>query len=440
MCYNTPYMNILFISNDLIGGNLALLLKKEGHNVKLFIEDSGRHENFDNMIVKTYSWEKELPWVGKNGLIIFDDVGYGEIQDDLRKKGYTVFGGSKIGDKLEQDRVFGQKMFRKYGLKTVPLKNFDTIKQAIKYVKKNKRAWVIKQNNHHYSKVLNYVGEFEDGRDVLGMLYNYYHNKKTSTEKISLHERVRGVEIGCGRYFNGNDWVGPIELNIEYPKFFPGDLGPMTSEMGTLAWYTDDENNKLFQETIAKMKPYLEKINFRGDFEINCMVNEKGAWCLEATARIGSPIVHLHSELNKSPWGEFLYAIAKGEQYNLKWKKGYGIVVLVAVPPFPYTEKAQKNLLYGSYIYLDNLKDKERKHVHFEEISYDTNRKRHYISDIRGYILYVTEVTSNVKKTQKKVYDIIKKIYIPKMFYREDIGTSFVKGNKAKLKKWGYIK
>jgi phosphoribosylamine--glycine ligase len=99
-------MKILFISNDLIGGNLALLLKKEGHSVKLFIEDSGRHENFDNLVTKTYSWKKELPWVGTDGLIVFDDVGYGEIQDDLRKKGYNVFGGSKGGDRLEQDRVF----------------------------------------------------------------------------------------------------------------------------------------------------------------------------------------------------------------------------------------------------------------------------------------------------------------------------------------------
>lgn len=432
-------MNILFISNDLIGGNLALLLKKEGHNVKLFIEDSGRHENFNNMITKVYNWKKELPWVGTDGLIVFDDVGYGEIQDDLRKQGYTVFGGSKGGDRLEQDRVFGQKMFREHGIKTFPLKDFNSIKNAISFVKKHKKAWVIKQNNHHYSKVLNYVGEFDDGRDVLGMLYNYYHSKRANTEKISLHEKIIGVEIGCGRYFNGHDWVGPIEFNIEYPKFFPGDLGPMTSEMGTLAWYSNDEKNKLYRETIEKMTAYLRKVNFRGDFEINCIVNETGIYALEATARMGSPIIHLHSELNKSPWGEFLYAVAKGEDYNLKWKKGYGIVVLVAVPPFPYTEKAQRNLLYGSYVYLDNLKQRDNQHVHFEEVSYNTNKKRFYISDTRGYILYVTGVTSSIKKTQNNVYRIIKDVYIPKMFYRNDIGDSFLKENRAKLIKWGYI-
>ncbi len=432
-------MNILFISNDLIGGNLAHLLKKEGHNVKLFIEDSGRHENFNNMVIKTYNWKKELTWVGKNGLIVFDDVGYGEIQDDLRKQGYTVFGGSKAGDRLEQDRAFGQKIFKQYGLKTVPLKDFNNIKNAITFVKKNRKAWVIKQNNHHYSKVLNYVGEFDDGRDVIGMLSNYYHNKKAGAEKISLHQRIRGVEIGVGRYFNGVNWVGPIEYNIEYPRFFPGDIGPMTSEMGTVAWFSDDEKNKLYQDTILKLEPYLKKIKFIGDFEINFIVNETGAYPLEATTRMGSPIIHLHSELNISPWGEFLYAVARGEDYNLKWKKGYGMVVLIAVPPFPYTEKSQKNLLYGSYIYLDNLDAKDMEHIHFEEVSYNSHKKRYYISDTRGYILYVTDVNASLKKTQSSVYSMIKNIYIPKMFYRSDIGNSFLEKSKAELKKWGYL-
>ncbi len=431
-------MRILFISNDLIGGNLAYLLKQEGHNVKLFIEDSGRYENFDNMIPKTYNWRRELPWIGKDGLIIFDDTGYGEIQEELRKDGYIVFGGSKLGDKMEMDRSYGQKIFKKYGLKTVPLKDFSNAKKAIDFVKKNKKAWVIKQNNHHYSKIVNYIGEFDDGRDVVGMLKNYALNSKFKNEKISLHEKLKGVEIGVGRYFNGKDWVGPIEFNIEHPRFFPGDVGPMTSEMGTLAWYSDNEENKLYKEILKKIKPYLRKIDFRGDFEINCIVNKTGVYPLEATARLGSPIVHLHSEIHKSPWGEFLYAIAKGENYNLKWEKGFGLVVLVAIPPFPYTERAQKNILYGSNIYMTDFKEEDWKHIHFEEVALKKG-SQFYISDTRGYIVYATSIAKTIKEAQKKVYELIDKIYIPKMFYRNDIGNSFLKKNQALLKKWGYL-
>jgi len=429
-------MNILFISNDLIAGNLAYILKKEGNSVKLYIDDKNRKNNFENLVTKTRDWEKELKWVGKDGLIIFDDVGYGTIQDKLRKDGYSVFGGSEASDLLESDRKYGQDIFREYGLQTVTLVDFDSIINAIEFVKENPSPWVIKQNNHHFSKVINYVGQRDDGKDVIDMLENYAHHPDVKNQKISLHKKITGIEIGVGRYFNGTDWIGPIELNVEYPRFFPGDIGPMTSEMGTLAWYTDDENNFLFKEVLSKLKPFLIKTNFRGDFEINCIINKEGIFPLEATTRFGSPIIHLQVELHESPWGEFLKAIANGERYNLKWKKGYGIVVLCAVPPLPYGKEENGSLVCGAKIYFENFKESDFEHVHFEEVSLKENQ--YYISDSRGYILYVTSCAETILSAQEKVYDLIKNIHIPKMFYRNDIGSSFIE-NEKKLKEWKYL-
>ncbi len=432
-------MRILFISNDLIGGNLAYLLTKEGHEVKLYIEDRDRRNNFANLVAQTKNWKKELEWVGKDGLIIFDDVGYGKEQDSLRKKGYKVFGGSALGDKIEQDREFGNKIFAKYGIKTPPLFDFDNIKDAVEFLDNHKKPWVVKQNNHHYSKVLNYVGKYNDGRDVKSLLLNYLSNPKVKNEKLTLQEKVVGVEIGVGRYFNGNSFVGPIEYNAEHPYFFPGDIGPLTSEMGTVAWYGENESEKMYQETLAKIEPFLKEIDFRGDFEIDCIVNESGATAIECTARIGSPIVHLHSELNLSPWGEFMYAIASGEQYKLKWKKGFGIVILLAVPPFPYVARIQENLLQNVCIYFEDTSEEFMSHVHFEEVSVN-NQGAHYISDNRGYILYVTGVAKTPRECMELVYDRINKIAIPKMLYRNDIGLKFSNENLKKLREWGYFR
>lgn len=435
-------MNILFISNDLIGGNVAYLLKKEGHNVKLYIDEKKRRGNFTNLVKKTADWEKELKWVGKgkNGLIVFDDVGYGKIQDDLRKQGYSVFGGCKLGDDLELNRQFGKEIFAHYGIKTVPLINIDSVKDAINFVKRNPGAWVIKQNGHS-SKSFNYVGVYDDGRDVIDVLENYEENTKYKHSVISLQERIEGIEIGVGRYFNGEDWMGPIEFNIEHKKLFPGDLGPSTSEMGTLAWYDDDDNNKLFQETLAKIKPYLKEIKFKGDFDINCIVNENGAFPLEATPRFGSPIIHLHSEIHQSPWGEFFKACADGKPYDLKWQKGFGLVTLITVPPFPYSQRYQNTSWKGINIYFDQVAEKEMEHIHFEEVSLreDHGKKQYEISDDRGYILYVTSVGKTVEEAREKSQKIIDGIHIPKMFYRNDIGTKFINEDHEKLKKWGYL-
>ncbi len=442
-------MKILFISRDLIAGNLAYLLKKEGHDVKLYVSEKKRRLNFDNLVEKTDNWKKELNWVGKDGLLVFDDVGWGKDQDKLRKKGYLVVGGSELGDRLETDREFGQSIFKKYGLNTVPLVDFDDIEEAILYVRKNKGAWVIKRNDG-MSKFMSYVGKFDDGRDVENLLINYLQNKHLKKDKISLHQRVDGIEMGVGRFFNGNDWVGPIEINFEHIKFMPSDIGPATSEMGTLAWYDDNEKNKLFQETLEKLKPYLKEIGFKGDFALNCMVNESGAYVLEATSRFGSPIIHLQSEIQDLKWFDFLLAVAKGEKYNMKWKKGYGIVLGMMVPPFPYSKNLKESLFCGMNIYFKDFSDSDFRHIHFEEVSKRIcpgNKKElsidsglYYISDNRGYILYITAVEDTLEKTQEKIYSLAEKIIIPKVMYRNDIGDNFKNNQEKTLKKWGYIK
>lgn len=432
-------MKVLFISNDLIAGNLAYLLKKEGHEVKIYIDDKKRRKNLTNLVNKTLDWKRELDWVGKDGLVVFDDVGYGAEQDRLRDQGYKVVGGSELGDKIELDRAFGNEMFFKYGVPTPFLKDFENIRDAIKFVEENKRPWVIKQNNHHYSKVLNYVGRYEDARDVKSLLINYLNNPKVREEKITLQERVDGVEIGVGRYFNGKKFVGPIEYNIEYTRFLPGDIGPLTSEMGTLAWYGSDFNNRLYKETLEKLEGFLVEAGFIGDFEVDCIVNEKGPKVIECTARFGSPIVHLQSEIQTSSWCDFLNAIANGEDYDLKYKEGFGIVVLIAVPPFPYVPRLQENLLNNIDVYFDDTSEEFMSHVHFEEISKYKNTGSYYISDNRGYILYVTGVADTVESCRDIVYERINKISIPKMMYRNDIGMKFINEESENLKKWGYL-
>lgn len=432
-------MNILFISKDLNAGNLAYLLTKEGHSVKLYIDNKESRHNFDNMVTRIDNWRTELSWVGKDGLIVFDDVGYGATQDRLRKQGYTVFGGSAKGEKLETDREYGQEIFKKCGIETVELKDFENMDDAAMFIKKNPAAWVLKTDNGN-GKFYSYVGELPDGDDVLCLLRNYLLHSPINKKAVTLHKRIYGVEIGVGRYFNGKDWVGPIEYNIEHVSFMAGNVGPTTSEMGTLAWYDDNEKNKLYLATLAKMKDFLATTGFRGDFEVNCIVNEDGVFPLEATARLGTPAIHLHSEIHESPWGEFLHAVASGKQYDLKWKKGYATVALMAVPPFPFSKKSKEHDHYGIRIHFVDTKPEDFKHVHFEEVALSSiDKGQYYITDKQGYILYVTGLGATVKEAQKKMYALAKKVVIPKVMYRNDIGDSFDHTDRDKLKAWGYL-
>ncbi len=435
-------MNILFISKDLGQITLACKLAREDHAVKVHeIENTFKGKLRRPLIQFVSDWKKELSWVGERGLIVFDYTGMGKTQDNLRKQGLSVFGGCELGDRLENNRQYGQKIFSLVGMKVKQSIDFYNIDNVVKFVGKNKKKWAIKQNGH-LDKGLNYIGKLETGEDVISVLKNYRKNLKTKKIHLDLQEKIDGIEIAAGRFFDGTEWAGPICLNIEHKNLFNDDLGPKTHEMGNLMWYEENENNKLFKETLAKMKKYLKRANFKGYFDVNCIVDKDAAYPLEATARFGQPTAQIQTTIQNSPWGEFMKAVADGKEFNLKYKKGYAIVVFLGTPPYPYANRSNFNSPKDlEILFKEKISKEEMENIYFEEASIFNKKDRikYVICGKSGYIAHVAGMGKTVAEAREKTYKLINKIVIPKMFYRTDIGLKFIQEDQAKLRKWGWI-
>lgn len=435
-------MRILIISKACDSSSLAYKLAKEGNEVKYYVEA----DHFDKVcngfgVSRTSNWQNELDWVGKDGLIIFDYTGFGKIQDELRAKGYSVVGGSEGGEALELERDFAFRIMAEAGVPSLPLYHFKQVSEAITFIKSNPGPWVVKHNGD-VDKTLTYVGQTHDDRDVIDLLEKY---KKSSLDlsDIVLQKKVQGIEIAVARFFNGADWVGPIEINVEHKDLFNNNLGPKTGEMGTLLWFIEGEETPLFNQTLAKLRPYLKGANFRGNIDVNCIVNADGIFPLEITARFGYPAIALEYGLTISPFGEFLKAVADGSDYHMKWHRGFGIVVQIAVPPFPYALEDSKYSSAGLKIHFtEQLTQKEFSSLHFCDVQIDRTPegKREYIlAGDEGYALCVTSIGSTIREARTKAYDLINKIIIPKMFYRTDIGLSFMEKDGSMLREWDYV-
>lgn len=434
-------MRILFISDSLLTGDFVLRLQAEGHEVKLYIADFELQNCYANLITKVSDWQAELDWVGKDGLIIFDDVGYGKAQDQLRADGYTVFGGTEISERLETDRQYGQQVFAQAGLDCLPTHDFASGQAAIDFISENPGPWVIKYSNSHWMKSYAFLGEEENGSDVIAVLKNYQAHNINTKETVTVQKRVYGTEVGVGRYFNGSEWVGPIEYNVEHTHLFPGDIGPIVDEMGTVAWYATDESEKLYQATLEKMKPFLQEAGFRGDFDIGCIVNASGVFPLEATARLGVPAVHLQDALQTSSWAEFLHGIASGQNPNLNWQTGFGVVTSVVLPPFPYTQTDIGKALLNTKVHIrDEAFRSLNKSIHFDEVaSIDGTFDSLYITGTNGYAFYATGVADTIAEARNKSLAAISGVYVPRMFYRNDIGKRFEEQGLPELNRLGYL-
>lgn len=428
-------MRILFVSSELIGSALCQKLVAEGNDVKLYIHKEDWKECLTGIVPKTENWRNELEWVGKDGLIVFDDVIFGEDQDLLRRTGYRVVGGSLGGDRLEIDRRHFQEIATQHNLNTLPSFNFTSAQEAINFVEQNRSRWVVKQSSHVSS--LNFVGQSADGSDVLRVLERY---KKQNISPVHLQQFAEGIEVGVARYFNGRDWVGPIEINHEHKKLSDGDVGPLTPEMGTVLWYTD-EDVPLFTRTLDRLKPYLTAIDFRGDIDINCIVNRDKAFPLEATPRFGTPSTEIQVSLHLSPWADFLGAVADGEDFELKYRNGYGIAVSMSVAPFPYAPDTMSRLRATQerkdIKISEELDDEDLSYIHFEEVSRD--ERGYHWSGTYGWVLHVTAAGDDIQSAKETVYRRVSGVGIDDVFYRKDIGTRVHGHDLPKLREWGWV-
>jgi phosphoribosylamine--glycine ligase len=120
-------MRILGIGdwNDL--GDLYLQLQREGHEVRVFIEDSEAHDIGTGPLTRVDDWRNALAWIyaaGRDGVVVFETAHHGRLQDALRAEGFQVIGGCAYGDRLENEREFAQQVLRDLGLNTLPSRTF----------------------------------------------------------------------------------------------------------------------------------------------------------------------------------------------------------------------------------------------------------------------------------------------------------------------------
>lgn len=420
----------LFVSWESLSGDLAWHVKKEGHDVKIYVKSEDDKDVYDGFLEKIPDWKLHTDWAD---VVVFDDSGFGSIADELRKSGKLVVGASSYTDKLEENREFGQSEMKRMGMLTLPHWDFNDYQNALNFIEQNPGRYVYKPSGFVPSdfKGLLFLGKDEDGKDLHEILKS---NMKILTRKIKqfqLQKFASGVEIAVGAFFNGNNFIYPINVNFEHKKLFPGDMGPFTGEMGTLMYWSSP--NTIFKSTLEKMKQSLQQSKYVGYIDINCIANVRGIYPLEFTARFGYPTISVQLEGIASEIGEFLYSIAKGEQYDLKTKKGFQIGIVCAVPPFPYDDKSEMNIYKDLSII---FKKQNSEGMHLGDVKLVEGNWQ--IAGNTGYALVVTGSGTTVEDARKQVYSRLENILLQNMFYRTDIGLRWYEDS-DKLQTWGYL-
>ena len=421
--------------NDL--GSLYLRLMQAGHEVKVSIEDEETADSLGGMIDRIDGWERELDWVrvaGRDGVIIFESTGYGALADDLRRQGVSVIGGSAFGDRLEDDRAFGQEAMRDAGLRVAENRAFNDFDAGIEFVRKNPGRYVFKLSGGGYAPGHTFASELPDGRDMIAILEAQKNQWTDERPSFVLMQHLIGVEIGTGAYFNGRRFLRPACLDWEHKRFFPGDLGEMTGEMGTLVTYRGSD--ALFEATLGKLETPLREAGHVGYVNINTIVNEDGIFPLEFTCRFGYPGFAILEPLQTGGWDDLFRRMLDPESADFPTADGFCVGVVITIPPYPHQgDPAQVKGL--PVLFREEPGAEDRRNIHFCDVAQKDGIL--VTSGVAGYVMLVTGCGSSVEDAQADAYRRVRNVVVPKMRYRIDIGDRFLRTDRRALQRLGLL-
>ncbi len=421
-------MRVLAVGQRVYLGDLYLALGREGHEVRVFAADPPAARAFGGIIEPVADWRAELPWVGRDGVVLFEGVGRGAVQDALRAEGYRCVGGSGFGDRLETDRALGQSVLADAGLPVAWSRAFECPAAALDWLAANPGAFVLKYDDNAHPT---FVGEHAAGLDLA-----YALRRHPAAGRVLLMERLRGVEVGIGAYFDGSRFLRPACIDFEHKRFFPGELGEMTGEMGTLASYEGAE--RLFAATLGRVAPLLARAGHVGYVNLNLMVDERGPFPLEFTCRFGNPGFAVLAAMQEDGWGDLLARMAGLADGGpaFRTRPGWSVAIVLTVPPFPATAAAGPG--EDVPVFFHTAPDAA------EAASYhlvDMRREGTQLLGHRrsGHLMIVTGTGDSVAAARAAAQAQARNVVAPELRWRGDIGLRFEHGERERLQALGWL-
>ena len=414
--------------------SLYLRLARDRHEIRVFIGYPLCKDTLAGLIERVPNWESELDWIraaGQDGFILFENIGlgYGEIQDRLRREGLNVIGGGTYGARLENDRVYAQRVLAELGLVTPPIFEFSDIDEATRFIDQRPARYVLKSNG---PDAPSFVGRHQMGADVRAMLVS---GEKVVAPSFVLMEFIDGVEMEVGAYFNGEDFLEPACLDWEHKRFFPGDLGELTGEMGTVVTYS--RTKRFFDRTLAKIAPLLRANRYCGYINLNTIVNQEGIWPLEFTCRFGYPGYAILDPLQKTSWANLFRGMRTRSALRFDTEPGFAVGIVITTPPFPYSRDTVPVPVGLPLLFEGDLSPAEQRHVHYGEVALRNGVL--VTSGASGYTLVVTGTGQTIEAARDDANALAAKVVVANARYRTDIGTRLIKGEFATVEALGLL-
>jgi len=251
----------------------------------------------------------------KRDIVAFFHVGEGDLQENLRKQGYTVFGmgGAEV---LEMNRYQFKQELKKMGLPIIPyehIKGIDDLDEYLrgvenKHVKISSFRWLTETWKH-----INYAHS-------KARLRKLAYNAGAFQSKIEfvVEDHIEGEEGGTDNFISDGEYFDKCLFGFELK-----DAGYVckVSELSDVP--------KPFLDVLLKAQPFFKEKKSRGMFSTEVRITkDMTPYWNDATIRGGLPPSEIICEQWKN-FSEAVWATANGETIKLEPVAKYAAQVIL---------------------------------------------------------------------------------------------------------------
>jgi phosphoribosylamine--glycine ligase len=423
---------ILIMGKEGDGFGVGQRLALEGNAVDVWCADERFSRALDGIVGRPTDWRAAAKAAD---LIVIDCVGLARIAPELTALGKPILGCSPILDKIELDRGAGMRLFRTAGIAIPETFEFKSTADADKIVKEVEwqTGFVIKPNgNISTAKTMIVKDQTQWARSLSNI----------SPDSTGILQRVvSGIEVSTEGWFNGRRFLRPFNHTFEEKRFLAGGLGVNTGCMGNVV-INGGASNALTKNTVERLSDFLAHIDYRGPFDINCIVTKDTAYALEATSRMGYDAVEALAEGLEEPLGQLLIDVAEGAERDIALTTDTMIAVRLSIPPWP-VRKPEKDAEPEP---VSGIDDSTLPHLFLTDIRREGDTYETAGGD--GVLLKATAVGSvrsggersadYTYEARRRVYRLLDRIGVAGKQYRTDVGQR-VNSELAQLKEWGWL-
>jgi len=151
----------------------------------------------------------------------------------------------------------------------------------------------------------------------------------------------------------------------------------------------------------------------------------------------GYPGFAICESLHRESWADIFRKLASKTDLALLTNDGFAAGVVLTVPPFPYTHGYDELSKGAPILFRSDMNDEDMQGLHLAEVAMIDAQL--VTSGMLGYVGVATGIGSTVEAASANAYRLARKVIVPNLRYRNDIGQRVCQGGLERLASLGYI-